>query len=118
MDSYSIASLVQDGGGLTVTKNVEELITKSKREIKNNAVTEEKKIVCLGLATKNNEVETVAKLEDEDEPMVESSKDSWTMSVNRIQLDKGGDLNGQPNKDSADMKARIRAALQNQDETW
>ncbi len=107
---------MQDGG-LTVTKNVKELITKSKWEIKHNAVTEEKKIEYLG-PTKNNEVETVTKLEEEEEPMVESSKDSWTMSVNGIQLDKDDDLSGQPSKGSTDMKARIQAALQNQDETW
>ncbi len=103
--------------GLAVTKNMEELITEPKWQIKHNAVTEEKKIVCLG-PTKNIEVETVTKLEEEEKPMMESSKDGWTMSVNGIQLDKDDDLSGQPSKGHTDMKARIQAALQNQDKTW
>ncbi len=102
-----------------MTENMEEeTITKSKSEMKKCHIVAEEQMMHLA-CKKNNKVETVM-MSKEEEPMMESDKNNWTMSVNGIQLGKNDDLGGQSNEGSntEKMKARVLSALQNRDEAW
>ncbi len=99
---------------------MEETTTKkSKPYMEYNATSQEKMMHLGRLNTKNNKVEAVitSKEVEEKESMMESRKGRWIMTASGIQLDENKHLgHGQSNEGNSEMKARIQAALQNQDD--